>query len=124
MPTFSEKIAACSPACLLLKAVIDSGNDQKKIYEEIKKVLDSNKMIMPLQKVVSNNTEKSAILVGSGNTGGGLGSMVGQGFKWDPSKCGQGIDITNGGFGVFLKEQAYVFRTVLADTVQLLLFSR
>lgn len=68
-----------------------------------------------MQKVVSvNNTEKSMIMVGSGNPSSSIQSS---GFRWDPTKCGQGIEITNGGYGVFLKEQAYVFRTVLADTV-------
>lgn len=94
---------------------MDSGSDQKKIYEEIKKVLESNKSIMPLQKVVSNNGEKSMLVVGSSPQ---VTNQVNAGFKWDGTKCGQGIDITNGGFGVFLKEQAYVFRTVLADTVR------
>ena len=54
-------------------------------------------------------------MIGSSNPNLGQ-STIQSGFKWDTSKCGHGIEITGGGFGVFLKEQAYVFRTVLADT--------
>ena len=91
------------------------------MYEEIKKAFENNKMIVPLHKIVVNtNTDRSSIQVGSVNQTLSLG---GSGFKWDANKCGQGIDITNGGFGVFLKEQAYVFRTVLADSVKFILFS-
>ena len=109
---------ACSPTCILLKAIMESGQDQKKMYEEIKKVLENNKMLT-VQKVavMNNNSEKSQIVVSSGNPSSGSNQA---GFKWDPSRCGQSIEITHGGFGVFLKEQAYVFRTVLADTVTVL----
>lgn len=39
-------------------------------------------------------------------------------FKWDTSKAGQGIEITDGGMTVFLKEQSYVFRTVVSEAVR------
>lgn len=32
VPGFSDKIPACSTVCVLMKAIVDSGNDQKKIY--------------------------------------------------------------------------------------------
>lgn len=37
-------------------------------------------------------------------------------FRWNVNKAGQGIQITNGGKNVFLKESQYLFRTILGDT--------
>lgn len=31
-PTFSEKVSACSPACVLLKVIVEANGDQKKMY--------------------------------------------------------------------------------------------
>lgn len=36
-------------------------------------------------------------------------------FKWDKTKCGNGIEISNNGMNCFLKEGPYMFRTVLGD---------
>ncbi|CAM6001539.1 unnamed protein product [Sphagnum balticum] len=37
-------------------------------------------------------------------------------FKWDTTKIGTGIQVTNEGKAVLLKEGAYVFRSVIGDT--------
>lgn len=38
-------------------------------------------------------------------------------FRWDPTKTGTGIAFQDDNTKVFLKESAYMFRTVIADTV-------
>lgn len=38
-------------------------------------------------------------------------------MRWDPQKCGSGISLSNDNFTAFLKESAYMFRTVFANVV-------
>lgn len=35
---------------------------------------------------------------------------------WDGSKCGTGIEVSEGGSACFLKEQSYLFRTIATST--------
>lgn len=38
-------------------------------------------------------------------------------FKWDPNLIGHGIELSEGNMKVYLREQAYMFRTVISDRV-------
>lgn len=110
-----EAFPCCSQVCALLKSIVSCGGDQKRIYDEIKKFFDKSKVSMI--SVVGSGAPSSAIGMGSSgygvplNTGGVQSSLA---IKWDPTKAGQGIEITDGGQTVFLKEQSYVFRTVVS----------
>ena len=42
-------------------------------------------------------------------------------MRWDATRAGLGIYITEGGQSVYLKEQSYVFRTVIAEAVMTLI---
>ena len=36
-------------------------------------------------------------------------------LAWDPSKCGSGVSFSDNDTHIFLKEQSYVFRTVIGN---------
>lgn len=105
-----EAFPCCSPICSLLRGIVNCGGDQKKIYEELKKYFEKN---IPISKIGAASTVTS--IVGGGSSSIVSGSSIT--YKWDGTKAGQGIEITDGGQSVFLKEQSYVFRTVIAEAV-------
>jgi hypothetical protein len=39
-------------------------------------------------------------------------------FYWDAARGGQGITVTDNKTRVFLKESAYMFRSIISDTVK------
>jgi hypothetical protein len=56
-----------------------------------------------------NNVINSPISNGMDNLNVNDGSLS----CWDPKKSGTGIEITKNGASCFLKEQSYLFRTIL-----------
>lgn len=77
------------------------------MYEEIKNFFASRNMDSLVKK------ESTSVGSGSGTTTSiKTGSTIS--FKWDGGKAGAGIEITEMGMCVFLKEQSYVFRTVIS----------
>jgi len=109
-PVRSEGFPCCSPTCALLKAVVGCGNDQKKLYEEIKKFLESRNVDMKKDSTATSiiSCNPKSVIVPA-NQSGSIN------FRWDATKCGQGIELFEGGQVVFLREQSYVFRTVVAE---------
>jgi E3 ubiquitin-protein ligase NRDP1 len=53
--------------------------------------------------------------VGSSGPVGSSNNILGGALTWDSSSFGTGIVLSEGNTHVFLKEQAYVFRTVVAN---------
>jgi len=107
----AENLPCCSSSCALLKALLGVIPDQKKMYEEIKKFLNGhNADAKKESSLVSTSTAGSSLLKSTPSVGN-------ISFRWDPTKAGQGIEITEGGQAVFLREQSYVFRTVIAEAV-------
>lgn len=43
-------------------------------------------------------------------------------MKWDIAAGGTGIKLTNNGFTCFLQDSSYIFRSILGDTVNNLIF--
>ena len=85
-----------------LTAAATSSNfgNKKKMYEILGEFLvDSSKVQM------SN-------IVSIGNVGKQVSRMS---LCWDNAKCGSGISFSDNDTHVFLKEQSYVFRTVIAN---------
>ena len=58
----------------------------------------------------------SYLLTPLGNGGGGAIN-----FKWDSLHIGTGIELSNGGRTAFLREGPYMFRTIIGDTVKIVL---
>jgi len=46
-----------------------------------------------------------------------MGMVANQTFRWSPKFKGTGIELSNDNLYVWLKETAYMFRTLLGDTV-------
>jgi E3 ubiquitin-protein ligase NRDP1 len=107
-PEYKDK-GVCDHPCLLLLKLKQSNGNVSQMYKEIKTWMGSAGPV-----AVSGGPNvggNSASIVKSGSMSGGATF-----FKWDPTKCGTGIQITVDGKGVLLKEGAYVFRTVIGDT--------
>jgi E3 ubiquitin-protein ligase NRDP1 len=100
-PDFKNE-GVCSMVCQFLKKIKGSNGDWKLFYKEIKALSNlgnvskiskpiEEKLLLPVLKAASN-------------------------FKWDGARMGHGIEISNGGKTVFLKENGYLFKSVISDT--------
>ena len=49
-------------------------------------------------------------------------NVNGQKFKWSLENKGTGIEVTDNGLKVWLKERAYMFRTIVSDIVTYFIF--
>lgn len=96
----NDKLKFGQPCCsVLCSAVLDLVNNfgnNKKMYEILGQFCKSPVIINPINPI--NPTVSSG------------------GSNWDPAKCGTGIELTEGNAMCFLKEQSYLFRTVLGVT--------
>jgi hypothetical protein len=107
---------------MLLGKIKAAKNDYSVIYKEL---TDYFKVHVGQQTFghVSGGIDKSLSLTTSSSGGGtyiASSSYFVDGttsFKWDKSRCGNGIEIGNNGLSCFLKEGPYMFRTVLGDVV-------
>jgi len=86
----------CDPSCLLLLKIKQSNNNYPAMLKEIKKFLKQYNYIQDK----SNQVDKSGIVV----------------WKWDTVNIGQGVEVSPDRKSVYLKEAAYMFRTVIGDT--------
>lgn len=93
----------CSLLCQMMKQIKQSNGDWKPIYQQLKSLRDA-----PPQQPMGLEKQPSGSMIGSQNA-----APV---FKWDKKRMGDGITLTEDGKGVFLKENAYLFRSVLSDT--------
>jgi E3 ubiquitin-protein ligase NRDP1 len=108
---FKDK-GVCDMACYLLKKIKESKNNYDQMLVEIKQCLSTSAAASPR----SNNGGGS--FFGTMNNSNLLCNANALGvtqFKWDTAKCGTGIEIGPDGQAVFLKESAYVFRTVISN---------
>lgn len=64
----------------------------------------------PPKSVASNNNGLTAVSKFSSNIANNTQVV------WDGSKCGTGIEVSEGGSACFLKEQSYLFRTIATST--------
>jgi hypothetical protein len=75
------------------------GNDWPTIYKEV------------------NAFFKPFMIEAGGTMAMSDGGISTGGWKWDKNFMGTGIEISNNGTSVFLKEGPYMFRTVFGDIV-------
>lgn len=92
----------CSEVCNTIMAIKDKFNDKKAVYDLIA-------AYMKLSRAGYNKP------VSGGSSGSIPINPTGNNLVWDPAKTGGGIAITENGVQCFLKEQAYLFRTTLAN---------
>jgi hypothetical protein len=85
------KVPCCSKMCMTLDKLVNSFGNAKRMYE----ILDEL------------GTQES----------GKVGSLspTNESLGWDTSRFGSGIIISDGNTHAFLKEQPYVFRSVMAN---------
>ncbi|CAD8170313.1 unnamed protein product [Paramecium octaurelia] len=94
-----EKQKVCDQACLLLSRIKQTKNKQD-LYSCLKQYVKERKPIIQIQPygfnipVVQNQDYPV--------------------FKWDRQRMGAGITSSDGDTKIFLKEQAYMFRTAIA----------
>lgn len=112
----TEDFPCCSVPCALLKPMMDASGNQKKMYEAIKKFFET-RMGDLVKKDSSVAVSAVTSTLGSSTKAISVAPQGGISFRWDTTKGGQGIEITEGGQAVFLREQSYVFRTVVAEAV-------
>lgn len=91
-----SKNGVCDLVCEFMKKIRDNNGNWKEIYEELKN-LDKT---APKATLTSSTVDKSAVL---------------DKFRWDKTRMGQGIEVSNNDKSVLLKENAYMFRTVISD---------
>jgi len=94
-PEYKDQ-AVCSITCSFLKKIKNANGNWKTIYEEIQNLGKMTQAINPQPSIGSGGKVLS--------------------FRWDGARIGTGIEITNDKKTVFLKENAYMFRSVLSDT--------
>lgn len=95
----------CSNLCnIVYQLNINQGNP-KKMYQILSTFLPQ---IQPAQKVGSGSGTGTGSSIGSSSLP--IGSLA-----WDATNFGTGIVVSEGNTNVFLKEQAYVFRTICAN---------
>jgi len=102
-----EKEGVCGEVCQFLKKVKASNNDWKALLTHIK----------ALHKEYTGNVGGKMPVGG----GGSISQPISVGsnsvnWKWDGKCCGKGITISGDGSSVYLKENAYMFRSVIGDT--------
>lgn len=94
-----QKDNCCSFVCQFMKKVKSADGNWKQVYEEIANLSKIPKTIAPQ----------------GGNVSQGAGNRP-VSFRWDANKIGTGIEVSNDKKTVFLKENAYMFRSVIGDT--------
>jgi len=101
-PNQKEKV--CSLVCSFLKKIKDSEGNWKTIYDEIKglKTLQQQSSASsPLAKSSQVSQMNQCVILDS---------------CWDNTRMGSGMEVTNNKKTVFLKENAYMFRSVISTT--------
>jgi E3 ubiquitin-protein ligase NRDP1 len=88
-----QKEGVCDPVCALMKKIKISNGNWKTVYEEIKN-LSKVKPSLP----IDNGGDKVTV------------------SKWDTTKIGHGIEVSADKKTVYLKENAYMFRSAISDT--------
>jgi E3 ubiquitin-protein ligase NRDP1 len=91
------KEGVCSMICQYLKKIKNSNGEWKVFYQEIKLLANAGKIsVIP-------GGDKSLAKVASS-------------FRWDPARMGHGMELTNDKKTVFLKENGYLFKSIISDT--------
>jgi len=90
-----------------------SNGDWKKVYDDICQ-LKNNPYKSILSKPISNLNVSSPNLNVSSNLNTYDSGAIN--FKWDTTRQGLGIEVSNDKKSVFLKENAYMFRSIIGDT--------
>jgi len=96
-PEFS-KAGVCSAVCEFMSKVKKANGNWKQVYEEIKTF-----------------TKNASIAGGNMNIEKTNKSEV-TNFKWDTTKIGHGIEVSSDRKSIYLKENAYMFRSAIGDT--------
>jgi E3 ubiquitin-protein ligase NRDP1 len=96
---------ACSPSCLLLLKLKSANGDWKLIHQELKEYIDP---IIEAGGALKEHSKNNSI--SGGNVVSGPLSL-----KWDAKFCGTNIALGENGTHAYLKESAYIFRSVLAE---------
>ncbi|KAL4466063.1 hypothetical protein ABPG74_004300 [Tetrahymena malaccensis] len=113
----------CSSTCLILDLTQQNTRDQKKLYKEIMAVLNKKNTNVNIstalvkQKSLNNSVQAPNIpivpFIQIKNNFPPSGNQVY--FKWDQNNKGDNIVISQDGYNVRLKENVYVFKSVVAD---------
>lgn len=104
-----KDVSVCSPVCHFMSKIKSSNSDFKKIYEEICNLSKNN----PYKDLLSKSINVSTQMAGSVKQSGSSDVIA---FKWDTTRQGQGIEVSSDKKAVFLKENAYMFRSIIGDT--------
>lgn len=94
-PEFKDQ-NVCSLVCQFMKKIKEANGNWKSIYEEIKNIPKASPVVM--EKQPSKNATQALTT-----------------FRWDALKIGQGIELSNDKKTVYLKENAYMFRSAVSD---------
>jgi len=99
----------CTPECSLIMKLKAANGDFGVMHRELKEFMApymvENKAVKMLPK-----TEEESFFTPS--FGAGKGAIT---FKWDPKHCGTNIVLSDNGSSAWLKENSYIFKTVLGD---------
>jgi len=106
-PDFRDK-GVCDSTCYLLKKIKESNSNWAQILNEIKQF---QPIIASKQHIIPNPLSPSNDSSSSNGTGAGVTN-----FRWDTEKMGTGMEVSFDKKNVFLKENAYVFRSIIGDT--------
>ena len=99
---------SCSQACATLCELQQQHGNKKAMWEIIRNFVRAAQVDSPI-KVGGGMVQ--APIANSGGKG-----VISGGLTWDPAKTGGGINLSDGNQHCFLKEQSYLFRSVLANT--------
>jgi len=112
----------CSAVCKLMKQIKSSNGNFSKVFEEIRRMMKDGIMIENPNKGMNTSLVSNNSIIINNNTIGNstiikpIGSSGSSVFKWDGARKGSGIEISSDGKSVFLKENAYMFRSIISDT--------
>jgi hypothetical protein len=103
--TFKATKPCCSEVCSTPMTLKERFNDKKALYSIVGDFMKLSKVGNVSSPPPSSSSRPiSSLSVSSASK-----------LVWDPSKTGGGISITENGTQCFLKEQAYLFRTTIAN---------
>lgn len=68
-----------------------------------------------MYEIIGNLFDRAPILSSSVNLSSSNSNKLLSELAWDPTKMGLGITLSDGGSSCFIKEQSYVFRSVIAN---------
>ena len=95
-PSLRENTTVCDNVCALLKSIKEANSNWVAVYESIRGAVQKPRTAVKEVTLLKSSDDSTE-------------------FKWDNSQVGRHVEISNNQKSLFLKEQAYIFRSVIGD---------